>query len=100
MSPIEAPEAVVWEQAEIQTKYQGYIKRQWSQVEQFRRLEDKLLPSELSYEDVHGLSREARQKLLLHQPRTVGQASRLSGVSPADIGVLLVYVESKRKTLV
>jgi tRNA uridine 5-carboxymethylaminomethyl modification enzyme len=98
--PHEAPEAVVWEQAEIQTKYQGYIKRQWSQVEQFRRLEDKLLPSELRYEDVHGLSREARQKLLQHQPRTVGQASRLSGVSPADIGVLLVYVESKRKTLV
>ena len=93
------PEPAVWEEAEIQTKYQGYIKRQQSQVEQFKRLEDKILPTDLSYTDVHGLSREARQKLAFHLPRTVGQASRLSGVTPADIGVLLVYIEAQRKTL-
>jgi tRNA uridine 5-carboxymethylaminomethyl modification enzyme len=93
------PEAAVWEEAEIQTKYQGYIKRQGSQVEQFRRLEDKILPTDLAYAEVHGLSREARQKLAQHLPRTVGQASRLSGVTPADVGVLLVYIEAKRKTL-
>jgi tRNA uridine 5-carboxymethylaminomethyl modification enzyme len=99
-APAPNPEEAVWEEAEIQTKYEGYIKRQWSQVEQFKRLEDKLLPPGLSYQEVHGLSREARQKLAFHQPRTVGQASRLSGVSPADIGVLLIYVESQRKSLV
>jgi tRNA uridine 5-carboxymethylaminomethyl modification enzyme len=93
------PEEAVWEEAEIQIKYEGYIKRQWSQVEQFKRLEDKLLPPGISYQEVHGLSREARQKLAFHQPRTAGQASRLSGVSPADVGVLLVYLESQRKSL-
>ncbi len=90
------PEEVT-EQVETQIKYEGYIKRQMEQVERFQRLENKKIPEWISYEDVHGLSTEAKQKLTKLKPSSVGQASRISGVSPADISILLVYMEQKRR---
>ena len=84
------------EQVEIQIKYEGYIKLQEKQVEEFKKLEKKLLPVDINYENVKGISLEARQKLNLHKPSSVGQASRISGVSPADIAVLLIYLEQKK----
>ena len=86
------PEAVI-EQAEIEIKYEGYIARQLRQVEQFKKMEKKLIPLSLDYDDVPSLRIEARQKLKLYQPVSIGQASRISGVSPADVSVLLVYLE-------
>lgn len=86
------PAAVV-EQVEIELKYEGYITRQKKQVEQYRKLERKLIPKEINYDDVPSLRLEARQKLKKFLPVSIGQASRLSGVSPADISVLLVYLE-------
>lgn len=83
----------VIEQVEIEIKYEGYILRQQRQVEQHKKMEKKLIPAELDYEDVPSLRLEARQKLKSFQPVSVGQASRISGVSPADISVLLVYLE-------
>ena len=71
-------------------------KLQEKQVEEFKKLENKLLPREIDYEDVKGISLEARQKLNKHKPNSVGQASRISGVSPADIAVLLIYLEQNR----
>lgn len=82
----------VIEQVDINIKYEGYIKRQISQVEQFRKLENKKLPEELDYNLIKSLRIEARQKLINFRPVSIGQASRLSGVSPADISVLLVYL--------
>ena len=81
------------EEVEIQIKYEGYIKMQEAQVEKFKKLETKLLPEELKYEQIKGLSLEARQKLNKFKPRSIGQASRISGVSPADISVLLIYLQ-------
>ena len=81
------------EEVEIQIKYEGYIKMQEAQVEKFKKLETKLLPEELHYEQIKGLSLEARQKLNKFKPRSIGQASRISGVSPADISVLLIYLQ-------
>lgn len=81
------------EEVEIQIKYEGYIKMQEAQVEKFKKLETKLLPEELNYEQIKGLSLEARQKLNKFKPRSIGQASRISGVSPADISVLLIYLQ-------
>ena len=81
------------EEVEIQIKYEGYIKMQEAQVEKFKKLETKLLPEELDYEQIMGLSLEARQKLNKFKPRSIGQASRISGVSPADISVLLIYLQ-------
>ena len=89
------PDAVC-EQAEIKLKYDGYIKRQIAQVEQFRKMEEKLLPENQDYSDIHGLRLEARQKLNKVQPKSIGQASRISGVSPADVSVLIVWLESRR----
>lgn len=86
------PAAVV-EQVEIELKYEGYITRQKKQVEQYRKLERKLIPKEINYDDVPSLRLEARQKLKKFLPVSIGQASRISGVSPADISVLLVYLE-------
>ena len=83
------------EQVEIQIKYDGYIKRQMHQVEQFKKLEKKKIPSNINYEEINGLSLEARQKLTKQKPESVGQASRISGVSPADISVLLVVLAGK-----
>lgn len=87
----------VIEQVDINIKYEGYIKRQQSQVAQYKRLENKKIPKELDYQKVSGLRIEARQKLISYQPVSIGQASRISGVSPADISVLLVYMEQYGK---
>ncbi len=86
----------VAEQVNINIKYDGYIKRQLKQVEQFRKLESKRIPDDLDYDDVPSLRIEARQKLKDLRPVSIGQASRISGVSPADISVLIVYVEQKK----
>ena len=85
------------EEVEIQIKYEGYIKMQEEQVEKFKKTEKKLLPEEINYEELKGLSLEARQKLNKHKPHSIGQASRISGVSPADISVLLIYLQTKNK---
>lgn len=90
----ELPEDVC-EQVEINIKYDGYIRRQMKQVEQFKKLEQKKLPEDIDYEDVGSLRIEGRQKLEAYRPVSIGQASRISGVSPADISVLLVYLESR-----
>ncbi len=87
----------VIEQVNINLKYEGYIKRQMKQVEQFKKLENKKIPNNIDYEQVHSLRREAVQKLSKIRPHSVGQASRISGVSPADISVLLVYLEQLRR---
>ena len=85
------------EEVEIQVKYEGYIKMQEAQVEKFKKLETKLLPENIDYEKLDGLSLEARQKLNKFKPRSIGQASRISGVSPADISVLLIYLQMNKK---
>ena len=88
----------VKEEVEIQIKYEGYIKLQNAQVEKAKKLENKLLPENINYEAIGGIRLEARQKLSKLRPRSVGQASRISGVSPADISVILIYLEQlKRK---
>lgn len=91
----ELPEEVT-EQVEIDIKYDGYIKRQLKQVEQFKKLEEKKIPDDLDYDQIPSLRIEAVQKLKLCKPISIGQASRISGVSPADISVLHVYLEQKR----
>ena len=86
------------EEVEIQVKYEGYIKLEEEQVAKFKKLEQKKLPKDINYEDIKGLRLEARQKLNNIKPESVGQASRISGVSPADISVLLIFLEQlKRK---
>ncbi len=85
--------ADVREQVEISLKYDGYIKRQAAQIEQFRKLESKVLPDDIDYMSLIGLRTEARQKLTKIRPKSVGQASRISGVSPADIAALLLYLK-------
>lgn len=86
----------VTEQVEIDIKYDGYIKRQLKQVEQFKKLEEKRIPDDIDYDQINSLRIEAVQKLKLCKPISIGQASRISGVSPADISVLLVYLEQRR----
>ena len=85
------------EQVNINIKYEGYIKRQLKQVEQFKKLENKKIPETIRYEEIHGLRIEAQQKLNLYRPISVGQASRISGVSPADVSVLLIYMEQMNR---
>ena len=85
--------ASVTEEVEIQVKYAGYLQRQLKQVEEFKKEESRLLPENLDYEKVIGLRLEARQKLSEIRPVSIGQAGRISGVSPADIAVLLIYLE-------
>ena len=85
----------VKEQVDINIKYDGYIRRQLKQVEQFKKLESRKIPEDLDYEQIGSLRIEARQKLEAYRPISIGQASRISGVSPADISVLLVYLSSK-----
>ena len=87
-----APE--IMEQINIELKYDGYIKRQRSQVEHFKKLEKKRIPADICYEDVHNLRKEAIQKLSEVRPENIGQASRISGVSPADISVLMIYLKA------
>ena len=84
----------IMEQINIELKYDGYIKRQKSQVEHFVKLEKKRIPQDIDYEDVHNLRKEARQKLNEVRPENIGQASRISGVSPADISVLMIYLKA------
>ena len=88
----------VTQQVEIEVKYQGYIQRQLRQVEQYKKMEHKKIPADLDYDDVSSLRLEARQKLKEFLPVSVGQASRISGVTPADISVLLIYLEHQRRT--
>ena len=94
----ERPElpASVTEEVEIQVKYAGYLQRQLKQVEEFKREENRRLPEDLDYEHVAGLRLEARQKLSEIRPVSIGQAGRISGVSPADIAVLLIYLEQRQ----
>ena len=87
----------VTEQVTIHIKYEGYIKRQLKQVEQFKKFESKKIPENFDYDDVSSLRIEARQKLKEYRPVNIGQASRISGVSPADVSVLLVYMEQMKK---
>ena len=89
---IPLPDDVI-EQVEIEVKYEGYIERQMRQVEQYKKMEKKKIPADLNYNDISSLRLEARQKLIAYKPVSVGQASRISGVSPADISVLLIYLE-------
>ena len=84
-------------QVETEIKYEGYIKKQMMQIEQFKKLENKKLDPDLDYNEIKGLSNEAKQKLNDIKPDSVGQASRISGVSPSDINVLLIYLELKRR---
>ena len=88
------PEAVA-DQVNINIKYDGYIKRQLKQVEQFKKMEEKKIPASINYDEIPSLRSEARQKLKMIHPVSLGQASRISGVSPADISVLLVYLERR-----
>ena len=92
--PAEPLESQAAEQVDISLKYAGYIKKQEEQVERFRNLENKRLPEGTDYLQIRGLSVESAQKLNKRQPQSVGQAARISGVSPADINVLLVYLRS------
>lgn len=87
----------VCEQVEVQIKYDGYIKKQIAQVEQFKKMEKKLIPENIDYSAIGGLRLEAVEKLTDIQPKSMGQASRISGVSPADLSVLLIYLEQNRR---
>lgn len=91
------PEDVI-EQVEIEIKYEGYILRQLRQVEQYKKMEKKKIPQDINYDDIPSLRLEARQKLKAFKPVSVGQASRISGVSPADISVLLIYLEHRSRS--
>ena len=88
---------IIREQVEIQIKYEGYIRRQMRDVEQFRKLENRLLPPDIDYESIDSLRLEARQKLQKVRPRSFGQASRISGVNPADITALMIVVDMMEK---
>ena len=90
------PEEVA-EQVEVQIKYDGYIQRQLRQVEQFKKLENRIIPENIRYHDIKGLRIEARQKLDQIRPISLGQASRISGVSPADISVLMIHMEQMKR---
>jgi tRNA uridine 5-carboxymethylaminomethyl modification enzyme len=87
----------IYKQCEIQVKYEGYIVKQLTQIEKFKQLENKILSSDINYMGIEGLRIEARQKLSQIKPASIGQASRISGVSPADISVLLIYLEQIRR---
>ena len=85
----------VAEQVEISVKYEGYIQRQQKQVEDFRKMESHKLPADLDYSNIHGLRLEAREKLNEVRPLDLGQASRISGVSPADIATLMIWLDRR-----
>ena len=87
------PDDVI-EQVELSIKYEGYIKKQLAQAEEFSRMERMLLPEDMDYHQITGIRLEAREKLDKVRPRSLGQASRISGVSPADISVLMIWLES------
>ena len=83
------------EQVEIMVKYEGYIKKAYKEVEKLEKLESKVIPDDINYDNVHNLASEARQKLSKVRPKTIAQASRISGVNPVDISVLSVYLKKK-----
>ena len=87
----------VCEQVEIQLKYEGYIQKQLHEVEELKRLESQKIPADLPYDQIDGLRLEAREKLKRVQPENVGQASRISGVNPADISALLIYLAAQKQ---
>jgi tRNA uridine 5-carboxymethylaminomethyl modification enzyme len=89
----EGVDDVIGEQVEIQTKYEGYIAKQLQQVDRMKKMDNKKIPDDIDYDAIHGLATEARQKLKEVRPISVGQASRVSGVNPADISILLIYIE-------
>ena len=90
---------MIWKyrKAEIETKYAGYIEKQWADIEKFSKLEARCLPKTLDYREIRSLSTEGRQRLMEVNPLNLGQASRITGVSPADISVLLVSLEQRRR---
>ena len=83
------------EQVEIMVKYEGYIKKAYKEVEKLEKLESKVIPDDINYDNVHNLASEARQKLSKVRPKTIAQASRISGVNPVDISVLSVYLKKE-----
>jgi tRNA uridine 5-carboxymethylaminomethyl modification enzyme len=83
----------VEEQVEIQVKYEGYIEKSLQQVDKMKKMENKRIPENIDYSKISGLASEARQKLIEVQPLSLAQASRISGVNPADVSILLVYIE-------
>ena len=85
---------VVAEQLEVELKYEGYIRREQAQIEEMRRLENRLLSPDTPYDTIHGLRKEAQEKLSRVRPRSIGQAARISGVSPAEVSVLIVWSQS------
>jgi tRNA uridine 5-carboxymethylaminomethyl modification enzyme len=91
-------EAGIWEQVEIDIKYEGYIRRQGEMVEKTRRADEKKLPEEIDYLQISGLKREAQLKLQRIRPRTLGQAGRISGITPADVSLLAVWLEKASRT--
>ena len=93
--PLLTPEVV--REVEIQNRYEGYIQKEIESVERFRKMESRLLPEDLDYKEIRGLRIEAAQKLEAIRPASIGQASRISGVSPADIAVLLVYLRQNKR---
>ena len=86
-----------FDEAEIEIKYQGYISKAKIQASRMSSMDEKIIPEDINYDDVHNLALEAREKLSQIRPKTIGQASRIMGVNPADIAVLLRYVESLRR---
>ncbi|MBE1443922.1 tRNA uridine-5-carboxymethylaminomethyl(34) synthesis enzyme MnmG [Paenibacillus sp. OAS669] len=97
-SPIELSEEVM-EQVEIQVKYTGYIEKQLAQVDRLKKMEKKKIPDDIQYDEIHGIATEAKQKLAKIRPISIGQASRISGVTPADISILLVHLEHYNKVV-
>jgi len=87
----------VREEVETRIKYAGYIRKQEEQVARFRRLENRIIPADIDYGGIRGLSSEAREKLAALRPRSIGQAMRISGVSPADLSVLMIHLEARRR---
>ena len=81
-------------QVENQVKYEGYIKRQLDEIEKYRKNENTQLPKDINYDSIKALSAEVRQKLSMHRPETIGQASRIQGITPASISILLVYLKT------
>ena len=86
----------VIEQVEIQTKYSGYIQKQLQEIERLSKLDQRVIPADVDFHSIRGLATEARQKLSAVRPHTVGQASRVPGVTPPDISILLVYLEQRK----
>jgi tRNA uridine 5-carboxymethylaminomethyl modification enzyme len=85
------------EEVNIEIKYEGYINLEKEQIENFKKLEQKEIPNDIDYSNVKGIRIEARQKLIKYKPTSIGQASRISGISPADISVLLIYLQMKKE---